>query len=167
MTPRGSDRRDDDGRGVDVGVGLFGALRHLLDAIAEAGRDETDRGTGRTPEGHFRTEFGFSGQVGGSRSGADRGGTSHAEDAGESYHVDARYDDRDDELLVVADLPDVDANDLVVGLDEASNDLVIGVRGRVAERVSLPWPVDEVASRFNHGVLELRLSPSEREDLEE
>lgn len=157
-------------------VGLLGAIGRIVEALADAereGRTEVG-GAGRHPSGHFTTEYGYAGRIGlddldsGSGSGSGRASASGSQpDTGESpatddaYRVDVRYDESADELLVVADLPDVNADDLDAAVDRASNELLIDVEDRTVERLELPWPVDDVDSRFRHGILELRFTPSD------
>ncbi|QLG63941.1 Hsp20/alpha crystallin family protein [Halorarum salinum] len=73
---------------------------------------------------------------------------------------DARFDD--DEFVVTADVPGTSKDDLSIGIDPKTNDLVIGKNGTVLERVSLPWQSPE-ATRvwFNNGVLEVRVRPAD------
>lgn len=174
----GRDGRDDrdvgDGGDSSDRSGILGGLRSLLEALAEADGDDPTR-VGRTRRrsgGRFSTEFGFSGRVGRPTSRSDRRADSGSDASSitgrsapddrmdEDYHVDVRHDD-DGQLVVVADMPGVEHDDLRVGLDEASNELVVGVDDRPVERLSLPWPVDDVEGRFNHGVLELRITATE------
>lgn len=165
-----NDRRDDDGEDdSDQYGGLLGGLRRLLESLADAERDGTSKvsRSGRTSSGRFSTEYGFSGRIGppSTRSDADsitdRSPPSGQRDA--DYHVDARYDD-DGRLVVVADMPGVDVDDLTVGLDEDRNELVVGVEDRPVERMPLPWPVADVEGRFNHGVLEVRITAADEEE---
>lgn len=165
------DGRDDDRGGRDdhrnVDGGILGGLRSLLEALADAereGRSRIDR-AGRSSRGRFTTEYGVSGRIGRrpTRSDADSitdrsAGTDQTAD--DDYHVDVRHDD-EGRLVVVADLPGVDHEDLTVGLDEDSDELVVGVEDRAVERLPLPWPVADVEGRFNHGVLELRITATE------
>lgn len=143
---------------------LLGAIRHVIDSLVDAEREgRTDaRGTGRLPKGHFTTQYDFSGRIGPPNStDRDEGSTRQTGDES-SYHVDVRQAG-DEELLVVADLPAVEADDLTVGLDRERNELVIGVEDRAVDRVELPWPVADVESSFQHGVLELRFTPEDEE----
>ena len=72
------------------------------------------------------------------------------------YLVDSRSDGED--LVVTADVPGVDIDDLVVGIDPRANDLVIGAHGSELERVTLPWDaMDAVDATVNNYVLEIRL----------
>lgn len=142
---------------------LLGAIRHVIDSLVDAQREGSDaRGAGRIPKGHFTAQYGFSGRVGSSESAeGERGESTRRGEDGSPYLIDVRYDDADEELLVVADLPEVEADELTVGLDPDRNELVIGVENRPVDRVELPWPVADVESRFQHGVLELRFTPEE------
>jgi HSP20 family molecular chaperone IbpA len=167
------DRDPDDDRGAERS-GLLGGLRSLLEALADAERDGTNRidRSRRSEKGRFSTEIGLSGRIGppslGRSPGSDAGSdpssiTGRSEPDGRpdvDHHVDVRHDD-DGRLVVVADMPGVEHEELTVGLDEASNELVVGVENRAIERLPLPWPVDDVEGRFNHGVLELRITAAE------
>lgn len=154
-----NDEHDDDRETT-----LLGAIRHVIDSLVDAEREGRSgaQGTGRIPKGHFTAQYGFSGRVGSSESteGERRESTRRAEDES-PYLIDVRYDEADEELLIVADLPEVEADELTVGLDRDRNELVIGVENRPVDRVELPWPVADVESRFQHGVLELRFTPEE------
>lgn len=150
------DRAPDRDRDREQPSGLFGVIRHVLGSLVDAersgGRDV--RGTGRRSGRRYSIEYGFSGRVGerppgtASRAGADA-----------DYLVDVR--EADDAVLVVADLPDVERDDLAVGLADGRSVLVIRVDGRPIEQIELPWPVDAVEPRLHHGVLEIRITPAE------
>lgn len=67
-----------------------------------------------------------------------------------------------DEFLVTADVPGASKDELSVGIDPRTNELVIGRDGSALERVDLPWASAEATKvRFNNGVLEVRLRPKE------
>lgn len=153
-----NDEHDDDRETT-----LLGAIRHVIDSLVDAQREgrSGSQGTGRIPKGHFTAQYGFSGRVGSSESMEGEEGSAHRAEDESPYLIDVRYDDADEELLIVADLPEVEADELTVGLDRDRNELVIGVENRSVDRVELPWPVADVESRFQHGVLELRFTPEE------
>lgn len=70
--------------------------------------------------------------------------------------IDARI--VDGEFVVLADFWGACVDDITVGVDTTSNDLVIGKSGSVVARVSLPWDAPVVRqARFNNGVLEVRV----------
>lgn len=74
--------------------------------------------------------------------------------------VDTRW--IDGEYLVTADVPGASRDELSVGIDPQTNELVIGRDGSALERVGLPWTSAEATKvRFNNGVLEVRLRPKE------
>lgn len=165
------DPSDEDGDEDDAG--LLGAIGRIVEALADAERDGRSDigGAGRLPSGHFTTEYGYAGRIGiadGDSSAGSSGASSDAmgaddEQAGDGedvYRVDVRYDG-DDELLVVADLPDVSADQLNAGIDTDTNELVIEVDERPVDRLELPWPVEDVDGRFRHGILELRFTPAD------
>lgn len=162
---------DDDDRETDD-AGLLGAIGRILQSLADAERDGQSgvAGAGRLPSGHFTTEYGYAGRIG--IGGDDQGGSSTRESSNDrdvndasadedGYRVDVRYDEDDDELLVVADLPDVSADELNAGIDTTTDELVIQVDDRTVDRLELPWTVEDVESRFRHGILELRFTPTE------
>lgn len=76
----------------------------------------------------------------------------------EDYLVDTHR--TTDEFVVTAELPGVSGEDLDIGIDVQSNDLVIAVEGQAIERIPLPWSSTNAAKVwFNNGVLEVRLEP--------
>jgi len=140
--------------------GLLGAIRLVVDSLVDAERDgrKSFGDSGRLSRGPFRTEYGFSGSIGGPGRGSDDRSSSRRRRSpdDDQYHVDVRQ--HDDQLLVVADMPDVDAEDVSTGIDEERSELVVGVGNEPIERMELPWPVGGVDARFHHGVLELRFT---------
>lgn len=68
----------------------------------------------------------------------------------------------DDEFVVHADIPDATKDDLSVGINPRTNDLVIGRNDRVIERIGIPWTSHEATNVwFNNGVLEVRIEQTE------
>lgn len=155
------DRRDDGGAptgGIRIDIGLQ-PLTDLLGGLLD--RAETSR-SGDGPPSPVRSPSSWrpGRSLGTPERGArrDRSGESDAAADDESYLVDSHRDG--DEMLVTADLPGVDAEDLSVGLDPEAN-LVVGVEGDVIERVPLPWDaVEATRARFHNHVLEVRLRPA-------
>ncbi len=144
----------------------------MLEALADAEREGTTTlsKTGRIPGDHFSTEYGFHGQVGGPRIPEESqpekrptapNSTDSKPVGEESYRVDIR--ELDDGLLVVADMPDVDVEDITAGIDEERDKLVVGVGRDSIERIPLPWAVEDVQATFHHGILELRITSKESE----
>ncbi|MFC7156014.1 gas vesicle protein GvpH [Halomarina halobia] len=140
------------GTGFRLEVGLR-SITDLLNGLVDVDVSHLDEEGRQHPIGERRERRGVSRRP---SSRVDADGSSDADD----YHVETyRYDG---ELVVVADLPGVDEDDLLVGLDERSNDLVIAVRDRVVERLSLPWdPVAVPRVRFNNAVLEVVVRPGD------
>lgn len=137
------------------GRSIFDVLRHVANSLQEAQRDGRDRagGAGHISGPRGRTDYGFSARIG--------PGTEETETTASADHdhlVDVRRGE--DHLLVVADLPDVDADDLTVGIDRGAGDLVVGVDDTPVEHVPLPWPDADVDARFEHGVLEVHIEPA-------
>ena len=74
------------------------------------------------------------------------------------YLVDTRHED--EEFVVTADIPGASKDDLSVGIDPRTSELVISLSGTVLERVDPPWrSVEATKVWFNNGVLEVRLRP--------
>ena len=65
-----------------------------------------------------------------------------------------------DEFVVTADIYGVSKDDLSVGIDPKTSELVVGANDTALGRVSLPWDSAEATSvRYNNGVLDVRLRP--------
>lgn len=63
-----------------------------------------------------------------------------------------------DEFVVMADIPGATVDELTVGIDPRTNQLVIGRGDTVLERVDTPWNAAETSRAwFNNGILEVRL----------
>ena len=75
----------------------------------------------------------------------------------DEYLVTTRQEGR--EFVVVADLTDVEAADLTVGIDDAGTVLVIGVEDRAVERVPLPAASVVIDASFSNQILEIRMQP--------
>ncbi len=77
----------------------------------------------------------------------------------DDYLVTTRQEGR--EFVVVADLTDVEAADLTVGIDDSGTALVIGVEDRAVERVPLPAASVVTDASFSNQILEIRMQPTE------
>lgn len=74
--------------------------------------------------------------------------------------IDTHFDD--DEFVVTADVRGTNKDELSVGIDPKTNDLVIGKDGSVLARVPLPWQSPETTNVwFNNGILEVRMRSTE------
>lgn len=91
---------------------------------------------------------------------ADGGETANTHDDESSVpecYIDTRI--RDDSFIVVADLPGAIKEDLAVGINQRTNELIIRRDGTVVETLSIPWEAPEVTRIwFNNGILEIHLS---------
>lgn len=141
--------------GVDVGgQPLTNLLGGLLDVKASTHRDRGDR---------QRVDDAASGNSHG-QSGARVQDTDEPVEVADEYLVETHR--TDDEFVVTAELPGVDEEDLSVGIDVPSNELVIAARGKPIDRVELPWPSTDAAKVwYNNGILEVRLRPVEGEEV--
>ncbi|EMA51010.1 gas vesicle protein GvpH [Halococcus salifodinae] len=145
--------------------GLIGnALRDALEAAADADDDGRASRTGSVTDGRRRAEYGIT--VGTLRPGevpSDADGSSRAaalETTDTEYATSVRR--VEDDLVVTADLPDVDPTTLAAGVDEKSGTLSIAADDRLLTRVELPdgeFVVD--GASFNNAVLEVFLHPTE------
>lgn len=78
----------------------------------------------------------------------------------DGYLIDTRRENG--EFVVTADIPGASVDDLSIGIDSRTNELVIGMAGSVLERIEPPWRSSEATRvRFNNGVLEVRLRSDE------
>ena len=153
------DERDDsDSRGSEVddraaGIRLEVGLRSLTDLLGDL-VEVAASGSPPPPERH-------SGRSTVDENVRDRRRRTRVGDTTSEEHlVETHFDD--DEFVVTADIPGATKDDLSVGIDRTTNELVIAKDGTVRERVDLPWPSPE-ATRvwFNNGILEIRLRESD------
>jgi HSP20 family molecular chaperone IbpA len=134
-----------------------GFVRALLELLAEL--DEADDRTRRGQRSGRRTGVDYSLSVGTLGAPPDRQPSDdrrQPSDDRPTPHVTTTW--RDDEFVVVADLPHVDEADVVVDIDRDGRSLAVGVDGGPVERVPLDdtdWRI--VGHSFNNGVLEVRL----------
>jgi HSP20 family molecular chaperone IbpA len=79
--------------------------------------------------------------------------------------IDTRLDD--DEFVVVADLPGANKDDLTVGINPRTNELVIKKIGTTVGRVELPWTSSEIPKAwFKNGILEVYIRSNDTEQPE-
>ncbi|WP_049926879.1 Hsp20/alpha crystallin family protein [Halopiger goleimassiliensis] len=181
MSPHGpDDPRDGDGpadrddrpsdAGDDGGIDWLSNLLSALEALEE-GAFSGQRRSGRTSidydvsvgmgedildgsrfEGNPFSEH--------ERSRRDRSRTTRtrATDSATDHRLTTRRED--DELLVIADVPGADPDEVTVGFDDAS--LVVGVSGRELERIDVPWPERTAEAVFKNGVLTVRIERDDR-----
>lgn len=151
---------DRGGFGIDIGIGV----RTIADILREL--DDRDRVSGSGRRGDV--EYGYSAGTGvgprpSDESDRDRERPSRPRkkrswpaESDDDHLVETRREG--DELVVTADLPGVSAEDLVIGLDDDADELVLGADGRAIERVPLPWEEVGVAdASYNNHVLVVRI----------
>lgn len=153
---------------------LLDVLRHVVETLQEAERsgEGKGRGSGTVSGGRGRTDYGFTVSTGPDPDSLwERLGVDDPSDGGDSrsttprstdeeYLVDVR--EEEDGVVVLADLPRATAESVTVGIDRGRNDLVIGLDGKVVERIGLGEADISVAdSTFRNGVLEVRLRTDE------
>lgn len=150
-----------------VSSSLIDVLKHVVKTLQDAERSDerTGSGTGTVGGKNVRTDYGFSVRTGpgpdpdslwerfGTDDSASASGSTTTDD---DYLVDVREDDG--EIVVLADLPQATAESITAGIDREANALVIGLEGKVIERILLGDAEISVAdSAFKNGVLEMRL----------
>ena len=180
------DERTDDSRGFRFEAGLR-PLSDVLGSLVEVKKtdvpdrseetveweyveedesDETDEDDSRrrSHEGKLRRPGDSKGQQSGDSERGENEAPRHERkkrtrpiDAGKVL-ADTHHED--DEFVVTADIYGVGKDDLSVGIDPKTNELVVGSNDVALERVPLPWDSVEATSvRYNNGVLEVRLRP--------
>ncbi|WP_336346035.1 alpha-crystallin domain-containing protein [Halalkalicoccus ordinarius] len=74
---------------------------------------------------------------------------------GDESLIDKRQEDN--RMQVVADLPSADDSELTAQLTEGHRFLEITTGEEMIERIPLPWSAEIETTRFNNGVLDVRL----------
>ncbi|WIV67589.1 gas vesicle protein GvpH [Natrialbaceae archaeon AArc-T1-2] len=128
-----SDRRRSGRTALDYSVAVRSGLDDLEESENRPSRDDFER---RRPD-------------------SDRPGTRRKRTTASQYHVTTRT--REDELLVTADLGEIDPDDVVVGYDDT--ELVVGVEDRALERVHVPWTASTAEATFHNGILTVTVEP--------
>lgn len=157
---RPDEGRTDRGSVVHLGVNLgIGSIADLLGGVLDRGNSTRPR------KGRWQRvdDAAGSGREDSSREGSADSTIPEPDgpvDVADEHLVDAHRDG--DEFVVRAELPGVDEDDLSVGIDVSSDDLVIAADGQTIDRVGLPWSSTEAARVwYNNGILEVRLRPDE------
>lgn len=68
----------------------------------------------------------------------------------------------DDEVLVVADVSDIDRDSITIGMSDTT--LVVAVEGQVIERIDAPWSSVTTAAHIANDVLTVRIEPDQDAD---
>ncbi|ELY23430.1 hypothetical protein C500_19919 [Natrialba magadii ATCC 43099] len=78
------------------------------------------------------------------------------ESKSEDCLIDTRF--TDDEFIIIADLFGARLDDITVGINPKTNELVIKKTETVVGRVDLPWTSPEMQNAwFNNGILEVHI----------
>ena len=77
----------------------------------------------------------------------------------DAHLLDTRFPG--EEFVVVADVLGANEDDLFVGIDSETSELVLEVHDEPLERVTLPWEaVGATEVTLNNGILEARFEPA-------
>ncbi|ESS05985.1 MAG: molecular chaperone, small heat shock protein [uncultured archaeon A07HB70] len=154
---------DDDRAGGSIPLGsVFGTLSELLGQLEELDLDAGERRSGSARRGDATFDYNVSvgsinpaGESRRSRRRPDWDIKGESED--HEYRV--QINDAENEVVVVADLPSVSAEDLEVSTTDDA--LEIRVDGAVVESVPLDWDGATVTGvTFENQVLKVRVEPS-------
>lgn len=161
MTENGTEENDSDleeqVRGFRLGVGLR-PLSEILGDLIEVNASEVPPPSERTVEWETVSETGADSQRGSDERGTHRKRRVDTDSA--ECLIDTRW--TDDEFVVTADVPGAGIEDVSVGIDPRTNELVINRDDAVVGRVDLPYESPEATQVwFNNGVLEVRIRPAD------
>ncbi len=166
------DDKNGNGSGdVDASIPLgsvFETLSELLDQLENVDVDAGERRSGSVQRGNatfdYNVNIGSINPAGESRRNRRRRDweiTGESED--HEYRV--RVNEEEGELLVIADLPAVSADDIEVTTTDDDGALEIRVDGDVLESVPLDWDGASVTDvRFSNQVLEVHVEPPDGAD---
>lgn len=131
-------------------------IDQIFDALEQADREgqSSVRGRGRDLDRPFGSEYEFAIDWRLDAIGPPIEADPVSEE-GDGYLIDSWQED--DGMRVVADLPGVDDGELTAQLIEGHRFLGITTAKGVIERIPLPWLAEIEATRFNNGVLDVRL----------
>ncbi|ELY92744.1 hypothetical protein C483_07247 [Natrialba hulunbeirensis JCM 10989] len=86
------------------------------------------------------------------------------ESKSEECLLDTRF--TDDQFIVTADLFGASLDDITVGVNPRTNELVIEKTGTVVGRVDIPWASPEMQNAwFKNGILEVHMKSDDSEPL--
>jgi HSP20 family molecular chaperone IbpA len=147
---------------TDGNDGRKGTLAKLLDLLTEMDTDARGEGTRRGRWSRERSGVDYTLSTGGAgiRGGVDDSGEFGfgPPASGERPEPNVTTRETDGGVLVVADLPGVDASDVSLGIDQTANAFTLGVGGEVVGRIPVDdgdWVVTDAS--FANGILEVRL----------
>lgn len=153
---------EDEENSIPLGS-IFETLSELLDGLEEMDLDAGERRSGSAERDDVRFDYnvniGSINPAGESRRNrARRNWDIRGESDDHEYVV--RVDETEGELVVTADLPSVDDDELEVETNEETGALEIRVDGEVVESVPLDWDGATVTDvSFRNQILEVRVTP--------
>lgn len=155
------DENGDEGGSIPLGD-VFASLSDLLDRLEEMDIDETERRSDTIRRGNatfdYNINIGSINPAGESRRRRSRTWDIRGESADHEYRVEV--DEEEGEMVVVADLPAVSADEVEVTTDDETGALEIRVDGEVVESVPLDWDGAAVTDvTFRNQILEVRVEP--------
>lgn len=137
-------------------IPIYDIINQIFDAPERADREgqSSVRGRGHGPDRPFGMEYEFAIDWGVDpvEPPIEDGPISEEVD---EYLIDGRQED--DEMRVVADLPGVKDSEMTVQSTEDYRFLEITTGEEMIERIPLPWAAEIETTRFNNGVLDIRL----------
>lgn len=87
----------------------------------------------------------------------------HASESEECL-IDTRF--TDDEFIVISDMFGASIDDISVGINHRTNELIISKTGTVVGRVDLPWASPEIKKAwFKNGILEVYMKSEDSESV--
>lgn len=176
------DTRDDenvDSTDVNIGLGgLLGSVGDIIEALSELedAEDDSKSESGTLDRDSFTIDYSYDVNVGLGGDRKRRGKSSDDRSEPErtvdidnqgdavDYTVDVR--EYEDEVLVSADLPGVDEDDLDVAIEGDAGTLTITAGEDVIERISVDSQLSVTDVSFRNQILQIRLQARENSDHE-
>lgn len=171
------DERDDetvDSTDIDVGLGgLLGSIGEIIEALSELedAEDGPKSERGRIDRDSFTIDYNYDVNVG---LGGDRkrrsGSSDDRSEPERTVDVDDQEDALDhavdvreyeDEVIVSADLPGVDEDELDIAIEDDASTLSITAGEDVIERIPLDSQLSVTDVSFKNQILQIRLQASE------
>ncbi|WP_255169244.1 Hsp20/alpha crystallin family protein [Natrononativus amylolyticus] len=150
-------------KGTSLGAALEASLQAGLQSLSDGlGKlVEDDAGGASSSSRRVRPRPSRTGKRTSRKQRAERANRTRTKRASPSASDDCLIDTRlaDGEFMVIADIPGASKDDLSVGVNPKTNELVISKTGTVVGRVDLPWESPEMSQAwFKNGVLEVYMT---------
>ncbi|WP_084777683.1 Hsp20/alpha crystallin family protein [Natrialba sp. SSL1] len=153
--------REENSLGAALEASLQAGLRSVANGLRNAVEGDTSTGTvpSRTPSQPHPSARRQANQ----NRGADTVRRTR-ESKSEECLLDTRF--TDDKFTVTADLFGASLDDITVGVNPRTNELVIEKTGTVVGRVDLPWASPEIQNAwFKNGILEVHMKSDDADSL--